>query len=103
MRFDRTRAFGRPGLGGPTLHCILFTTLSRGRSLTSSDTQRSNLSREGNGDASQKHRPDLLVAILNGLVTHPHCEIKATAREFKISPVTISTGAPLRRATNRLI
>jgi hypothetical protein len=38
---------------------------------------------------AQKHTPDLLVAILNRLVTHPHCEIKATAREFKISPVTI--------------
>jgi hypothetical protein len=38
---------------------------------------------------AQKHNPDLLVAILNRLVTHPHCEIKATAREFKISPVTI--------------
>jgi len=38
---------------------------------------------------AQKHNSDLLVAILNRLVTHPHCEIKATAREFKISPVTI--------------
>jgi hypothetical protein len=38
---------------------------------------------------AQKHNPDLLVAILNRLVTHPHCEIKSTAREFKISPVTI--------------
>ncbi len=38
---------------------------------------------------AQKHTPDLLVAILNRLVTHPHCEIKSTAREFKISPVTI--------------
>ena len=38
---------------------------------------------------AQKHNPDLLVAILNRLVTHPHCEIKATARDFKISPVTI--------------
>ncbi len=38
---------------------------------------------------AQKHTPDLLVAILNRVVTHPHCEIKSTAREFKISPVTI--------------
>src|SRR6202521_1574884 len=38
---------------------------------------------------AQKHSPDLLVAILNRLVTHPHCEIKSTAREFNISPVKI--------------
>ena len=30
---------------------------------------------------AQKHTPDLIIAIFSGLVTHPHCEIKSTARE----------------------
>jgi hypothetical protein len=31
---------------------------------------------------AEKHTPDVIIAIFNRLVTHPHCEIKSTAREF---------------------
>jgi len=36
-----------------------------------------------------KHSVDRFVAILNHLVERPHAEMRATARDFKISPVSL--------------
>ena len=38
---------------------------------------------------ASKHSIDNLIAILNRFVTHPHAEMKATAKDFKLSPVSL--------------
>ncbi len=38
---------------------------------------------------ASKHSIDNLIAILNRFVTHPHAEMKATAKDFKLPPVSL--------------
>ena len=38
---------------------------------------------------ASKHQVDKLIAILNRLVEHPHAEMRQTARDFKLSPVSL--------------
>ena len=38
---------------------------------------------------ASRHRPDMLIALLNRAVTHPHFEVKALAKEFGISAMSI--------------
>ena len=47
---------------------------------------------------ASKHSIDDLIVILNRFVTYPHAEMKATAKDFKLSPGIALTMASAERA-----